>query len=113
MARSKSKTADEWRRFKKFELENDKLKKEVSKLRKMINSLVLDQLEERVKKIEDGKAPVSHVCEVCGNDDLYKVPLTRPDGSFEIRICRSCNHRSQLKKVKKSTTTSVEKSTND
>ncbi len=99
MSRSRSSKSD-WRRYRKFEQENEKLRKEVSKLRRVINTIVIDQLEERVRRIEDGDAPIILVCEICGNDDLHNVPIKRPDGEFEIRICKSCGHRHNLKKMK-------------
>ncbi len=99
MSRSRS-SKNDWRRYKKFEVENEKLRKEVSKLRRVINNMVIDQLEERVKKVEEDESPLSPVCDVCGNDDLHSVPIKRPDGEFEIRICKSCSHRSQMKKIK-------------
>ena len=100
MARGRSKTANDWRRFKKFEEENQKLRKEVAKLRKIINSMVIDQLEERVERIEKGDPAIKPICEQCGNEDLHHVPLKRTDGDFEIRICKSCSFRSGMKKVK-------------
>jgi transcription elongation factor Elf1 len=99
MPRNKTSKTD-WRRYRKFEQENEKLRKEVSKLRKVINNLVVDQLEERAKKVDEGEDPVTLVCEVCGNEDLHSVPIKRADGNFEIRICKSCSHRSQLKRKK-------------
>ena len=101
MARGKS-SKDDWRRYKKFEQENEKLRKEVSKLRKVINNMVIDQLEERERKVEAGEEPISPICEICGNDDYHPVPINRPDGNFEIRICKSCSHRSSMKRVKDS-----------
>ena len=99
MARRRSKTADDWRRFKKFEEENEKLRKEVSKLRKIVNSKVVDVLEEREKRVDVGLSPRIEICEICGNEDISKIPIKRVDGVFEIKVCNSCNHRSQLKKT--------------
>lgn len=97
--RNRSSKSD-WRRYKEFEQENKKLRKEVNKLRKIINSMVVDQLEERAKRIDEGKKPILNSCEQCGNEDLQIVPIKRPDGEFEIRICKSCSYRSQMKKSK-------------
>ena len=100
MSRNRS-SKNDWRRFRKFEQENATLKKEVSKLRKLVNSLALvDQLEERAENIQQGKPPITKVCERCGNDDLTDMSIKRPDGEWEIMICKSCQHRSQMKKVK-------------
>jgi hypothetical protein len=108
MAR-RSNSKEHWRRYKKFEQENEKLRKEVSKLRKVINSMVVDQLEARAKRVENGEAPISILCEICGNGDIHEVSITRPDGEFEIRICKSCCHRHQMKKISTSKSTSSER----
>lgn len=100
MARGRNRSQNDWKRYKKFEEENQRLRKEVTKLRKVINNMVIDQLEERARKVDAGEAPISKVCEVCGNDDLHIVPIKRADGHFEIRVCKSCSHRSQMKKSK-------------
>lgn len=97
MSRNRSSKSD-WRRYRKFEQENEKLRKEVSKLRKVINTMVVDQLAERVEKVQAGKAPISLICEICGNNDLHTVPIKRADGQWEIKICKNCSHRSQMKK---------------
>ena len=99
MSRNRS-SKNDWRRYLKFELENEKLRKEVSKLRKVINNMVIDQLEKRVKRIDEGEAAILPICEVCGNEDLHTVPIKRIDGHFEIKLCKSCNHRSAMRKVK-------------
>jgi len=91
---------NDWRRYIKFEQENEKLRKEVNKLRKVVNTMVIDQLEQRALKIEDGEIPISSICEVCGNEDLHIVPIKRPDGNWEIKLCKSCNHRQAMQKSK-------------
>lgn len=98
MTRQRS-SKNEWRRYKKFEQENERLRKEVSKLRKIVNNLVVDKLEERASKVDTGEARMTPTCEVCGNEDLHSVPIKRPDGEFEIKVCKSCSHRSPMKKV--------------
>jgi superfamily II helicase len=95
---AKSKTADDWRRYKKFEQENEKLRKEVSKLRKIISTMVADQLEDKVKKSEIMSTQKIEVCEICGNDDLYSIPITRTDGIFELKVCESCGNRNKLQR---------------
>lgn len=102
MSRQRS-SKNEWKRYKKFEQENERLRKEVSKLRKVVNNLVIDQLEERANKVENGQSAITPICEICGNDDLHSVPIKRPDGEFEIKVCKSCSHRSSMKKVKENT----------
>lgn len=99
MSRSKN-SKNDWLRYRKFEQENEKLRKEVGKLRKMISKMVIDQLEEKERRANAGEATVVPNCSVCGNEDLHIIPIQREDGRFEIRVCRSCNHRSQMIKKK-------------
>ena len=99
MSRSRS-SKNDWRRYKKFEEDNEKLRKEVSKLRRMINSVITDELEKKVQRITRGEAPIMRICDICGNEDLYMVPINRPDGQFEIKVCNSCNHRHPMRKLK-------------
>lgn len=106
MGRGKKDSPEDWKRYKKLEQENEKLKREVSKLRKLINNVVVDQLEEKVSRIEEGGPAIEPICDRCGKSDFHSVPLKRADGNFEIRICLICGTRSQMRKVK-------QKSTND
>ena len=99
MSRSRS-SKNDWRRYKKFEQENEKLRKEVSKLRKILNNAVIDELEQRAQRIERDEPAVVICCDICGNDTLNSFPIKRPDGEFEIRICAACGHRHQMKKKK-------------
>jgi len=46
MGRGKKDSPEDWKRYKKLEQENEKLKREVSKLRKLVNSSCVDYLEE-------------------------------------------------------------------
>lgn len=91
---------DDWRRFNKFKEENVKLRKEVSKLRKLVKEMYSDRLEEKLRRQEEGIDPVKPLCEICGNDDLTEVPINRADGKFIIRVCNNCGTRSGMKKVK-------------
>ena len=109
MARGRKDSPEDWKRYKKMEQENERLKREVSKLRKLINISVIDQLEEKVHRIEEGLPPVEHTCEKCGKGDFCKIPLKRADGAFEIRICMICNHRTQMSKIKKETKKEIKK----
>ena len=101
MARRKD-NADDWRRFNKFKEENEKLRKEVSKLRKMVQEAFIDKLEKRQNKLDNNEATIEiqHLCEQCGNDDIKTITLPRADGKFELIVCKSCGHRSELKKLK-------------
>jgi hypothetical protein len=111
MGRGKKDSPEDWKRYKKLEQENEKLKREVSKLRKLINSSVIDQLEERVSRIEEGGPAVEPICEKCGKNDFHKVPLKRADGNFEIRICLVCGFRGPMKKVKPKVTNEKQRDT--
>jgi len=102
MARNKGSKGD-WRRYLKFEQENEKLRKEVTKLRKIINNLVIDQLEKREEKVNEGKPVYEKACSCCGNSDICRVPISRPDGEFEVIICYSCNHRENMRQAKNKT----------
>ena len=87
----------EWRRLKKFEQENEKLRKEVSKLRKQARAKFVDDLEQRSNRVKNGKPAMLPVCEQCGNDDVQFISIERKDGKFEIKVCKSCQHRSEMK----------------
>jgi hypothetical protein len=100
MSRAKKDSSEDWRRYKKLEQENEKLKREVSKLRKILNAVIVDNLEERATRIEEGMPAIEHICDFCGKNKLEVLRLKRADGDFEIRLCLICNHRSQMKKVK-------------
>lgn len=99
MAR-KRRNEDDWRRFNKFKEENQKLRKEVAKLRKLVKDAYSDQLQEKLRRQDEGLEPRKPLCEICGNDDLTDVPINRPDGKFNITVCNNCGNRSDMKKVK-------------
>lgn len=90
---------DDWRRFSKFKEENEKLRKEVSKLRKLVDSILVDRLERKQNRVDNNEPAIEPTCERCGNTDLKSIPIPRPDGKFEIITCKSCNHRTNMKKV--------------
>lgn len=90
----------EWRRLKKFEQENEKLRKEVSKLRKQARIKFIDDLEQRSNRVDKGEPAYLPTCEQCGNHDLNIISIERKDGKFEIRICNSCEHRTEMKMKK-------------
>lgn len=96
----KRKDKDEWRRLHKFQEENTKLRKEVSKLRKLVKEAYSDRLEERLRKQEEGLEPKKPLCEICGNDDMSEININRQDGKFKIKICNCCDYRSDMIKVK-------------
>ena len=94
---SKGKQKKEWVRYHKLSSENSKLKKEVSRLRRVINQFACDPNEK--DKIQEYKhRKQEHVCEQCGNEGLQHLEITRPDGEFKVDLCQKCGHRSTLKK---------------
>ena len=99
MARKKD-LNNEWKHLKKFELENEKLRKEIARLRKQAQTAFVDRSEERATRLPDEVIPVRHVCENCGNDEVSIIPLKRSDGEFEIRICKLCQFKSEMKRKK-------------
>ena len=34
------------------------------------------------------------------SEDLHTIPVKRPDGQYEIKLCSSCSHRHPMKKLK-------------
>jgi len=106
MGRGKKDSPEDWKRYKKLEQENEKLKREVSKLRKLVNSSCVDYLEEREEKVKEKRQrgidvePVEPICENCGKTEFKKISFKRIDGEFEIKVCGICSHRGTLKKIK-------------
>jgi hypothetical protein len=100
MSKTRNRSKDQWIRYKKLEEENKRLKKEVSKLRKLVSNLFVDHLEERSQRLKEGKPTIDTLCESCGNQDLKHIQLNRVDGLFNMYVCNSCTHRSEIKKVK-------------
>lgn len=96
----KTSSKSEWRRLKKFEQENEKLRKEVSKLRKQVKTKFVDELEQRSERVKQGKPAIIPTCENCGNEDVHSIFIERKDGKFEMRLCRSCKTKTQLRKLK-------------
>lgn len=89
----------DWSRYNKFKEENEKLRKEVSKLRKMVQEVLVDRLEKKQARVDNDEPAIESTCERCGNTDIKKITIPRSDGKFEIITCNSCKHRSNLKKI--------------
>lgn len=102
MARKKKDNPDDWRRFNKFKNENEKLRKEVATLRKLVQQGSIDKLDARQKRSENNQPCMEKetLCERCGNPDIKKMVFPRADGKFELIACKSCGHRTELKKSK-------------
>lgn len=94
----KRRTEEDWRRYSKFKEDNQKLKKEVTKLRKLVEKLSQNPLEDKLKQTTETES-TKLTCDICGNSNLDIVPIDRKDGKFELRICKSCGHRSDMKKT--------------
>ena len=90
----------DWHRFQKFKEENEKLRKEVSKLRKMVQDVLVDRLEKKQSRGDFDEPTKEPTCERCGNTDIKTITVPRPDGRFEIITCQSCKHRTELRRVK-------------
>ena len=103
MGRGKKDSPEDWKRYKKLEQENEKLKREVSKLRKLVNSSCIDYLEEKEEKAEKGMktvTPIEPICDNCGKNEFKNIQFKRMDGEFEIKVCTICSHRGPLKRVR-------------
>lgn len=96
----KTRSRDDWKRLSKFEQENEKLRKEVTRLRKQTKSAFIDKLEERADRVYRGQPAMLLTCENCGNNEVEVIYIERKDGNFEIRVCKSCEHRSEMKRKK-------------
>lgn len=90
----------DWSRYSKFKEENERLRKEVSKLRKVVQDVLVDRLEKKQNRLDNDEPAIEPTCERCGNTDLNKISIPRADGKFELITCKSCGHRSELKRVK-------------
>lgn len=108
MTRRKSKRSEgsksdrtDWHRYSKFKEENERLRKEVSKLRKMVQDVLIDRLEKKQARVDNDEPAREPVCERCGNTDIKTITIPRADGKFELVTCNSCKHRSELKRLKK------------
>lgn len=108
MGRGKKDSPEDWKRYKKLEQENEKLKREVTKLRKIVNANCIDYLEEKEERVEKAEKKekrlisIEPICDNCGKTEFKKIEFKRADGEFEIKVCLTCSHRGPLKKVKNS-----------
>ncbi len=98
--KGRSDDSEDWRRFQKFQEENTQLKKEVTKLRKLVKEACIDSLSERLKRQEQGLEPRKPLCETCGNDDITPIDVFRADGTFVFNLCNNCGSRSPIKRKK-------------
>lgn len=95
----------------RLKLENDKLKKQISSLRKQLSRIDIDRYSNLKDIIEaqdeeddnfDSKTALEDLkakweCHECHEDYLKLIIVPRLDGTFYFRKC-SCGHRTKLKK---------------
>ena len=100
---------DEMQRFK---LENQKLKKQIAKLRKELSRIDIDRYSNLKDMLEAQAAEDSNFdgvfeleklkkkwnCNSCDKDYLRLIMVPRFDGLFYMRKCPSCEYRTKLKK---------------
>lgn len=102
----------ELRAIRRLKLENQKLKKQISSLRKQLNrvdvdrySYIHDMLDnqvdedvqfERDRDLEDVKKKWE--CHTCARDYLRITIVRRADGEFYFRRCPTCLYKTRLKK---------------
>ena len=98
--------------IRKLKLENQTLKKQISKLRKQLSRIDIDRYSNLKDMLEaqaaenntfDAKIELEDLkqkwmCEACKEDYLRIIIIPRADGLFYIRKCASCNHRTKFKK---------------
>jgi hypothetical protein len=95
----------------RLRLENQKLKRQMSKLRKQLSRIDIDRytnLKEMLEaqaaedegfdaKLELEQLKEKWICHECKNDYLRIIIVPRADGLFYIRKC-PCGHRTKMKK---------------
>lgn len=98
---------DDLRRLK---LENQKLRRQVSALRKQLSRASTDENNKELLEAQDRQDQEFEVevakkklfdkwkCKVCGKDSLRVVMFGRPDGDFYFRRCPTCNNKTRMKR---------------
>lgn len=98
--------------IRRLKLENQKLKKQMSKLRKQLSRIDIDRYSNLRDIIEahaledegfDAKLQLEQLkevwlCHTCKKDYLRIIMIPRADGTFYIRKCPACDHRTKMKK---------------
>lgn len=100
MAKGKKESKEDWVKFNNFRDENVRLKKEVTKLRKLVKDSLIDNLQDKKDRVDQGLEPRKQLCDVCGNDNLTNMEVPRSDGVFAFYVCNSCGNRSAMKRKK-------------
>lgn len=96
----------------RLKLENQKLKKQISSLRKQLSRIDIDRYQSLKDIIEahdeqdiefDSTMALDDLkrkweCHKCARDFLRLVIVPRVDGTFYLRRCPTCMHKTKLKK---------------
>lgn len=96
----------------RLKLENQKLKKQISSLRKQLSRIDIDRyshLKDMIEQDDANDAPYNTKdaledlkrkweCHKCARDFLRLVIVPRQDGTFYLRRCPTCMHKTKLKK---------------
>jgi rubrerythrin len=107
-----SRSDTEQTEVKRLRYENQKLKKQISQLRKQLSRIDIDRYTNLKEMIEaqaaedesfDSKVQLEELkqkwmCHECNQDYLRIVIVPRADGVFYIRKCPTCSYRTKLKK---------------
>lgn len=107
-----SRSDTELKEVQRLRLENNKLKKQISKLRKELSRIDIDRYSSLKDLIEaqaaedssfDSAAELEELkrkwtCHKCNNDHMRVVVVPRADGTFYLRKCGSCSNRTKLQK---------------
>ena len=102
----------ELKELQRLKYENQKLRKQISSLRKQLSRIDIDRysnLKELVesqdkqdkqfdKKLELKKLKDKWICWECGRDHLRLIIIPRLDGTFYLRRCPTCSHKTKMKK---------------
>lgn len=111
MAKKGKYTDKEYDVIDRYKKENQKLKEQISKLRKQLSRIdldrynnikdLIDQTEKEEPVVEEQKKDQENawLCFNCEADSLRMVTFERRDGIFYYRKCNNCNHRTKTKKI--------------
>lgn len=102
---------NELKETRRLKLENQKLRKEVSSLRKQLSRIDLDRHHNIKEILEEEQQNTSNSsknnldelkhrweCHTCHNDYLRLTIVRRIDGIFYFRRCPACLYKTRLKK---------------
>lgn len=96
----------------KLTRDNEKLKKTIQSLRKNLSRLDVDRYQQFKELLDSQDAAESDsdklyeldrlkkkwMCKVCGKDYLKLILIHRPDSTYYLRKCQSCDNKTRLKK---------------